>query len=157
MARLRLLISEREAKHPSLPPPAVDECRHVFYSAVQEQQLAQFGTNFEEYLLAGARDLLQLLSQQRNKKVVLVTANEQPQAEWVTEKVDIAKYFTDVIGYPTVMDEGQSLSKATIMADYLQRCVPPSQCIVGLGGRGVLEWPCTAGAGRLPPPQGLRV
>mmetsp|Transcript_17852 Transcript_17852/g.32375 ORF Transcript_17852/g.32375 Transcript_17852/m.32375 type:complete len:350 (-) Transcript_17852:43-1092(-) len=117
-ARIQLLLSQREALHPSEPSCTVDDCRKVFYDAVQLQQTREWGSDWEAYLLPGARELLAHL--QPHCRVVLVTANEQPQAEWVTKQADIAKYFHEVIGYPIAVDADVEVTKATLMTKVLQ-------------------------------------
>lgn len=109
----------------SLPP--LQACLHLWIDSIREQQLAEYGPGnpggltFEDYLIDGARQLLEYLSE-RPQHVHIVTANVQSQATWIAERVGISDLLDGVIGYPDLPTESQlSKTKATILADTISK------------------------------------
>ncbi|MBC8181415.1 HAD family hydrolase [candidate division KSB1 bacterium] len=79
--------------------------------------LNQFGDNPKEYLLAGAKNFLEKTS--HIGKVFGLTANIQPQAEFLMEFVGLTEYFSEIVGFPVEISQNIKLNKTKMLQNLM--------------------------------------
>ena len=81
--------------------------------------LEQFRENPKNYLLDGAESFLKETNQ--IGKVFGLTANIQPQAEFLMEFVGLTKYFREIVGYPVEIKKNVKLSKQKMLINLMKK------------------------------------
>jgi phosphoglycolate phosphatase-like HAD superfamily hydrolase len=81
--------------------------------------LEQFRENPKNYLLHGAENFLKQTYQ--IGKVFGLTANIQPQAEFLMEFVGLTKYFQEIVGYPVEVKKNVNLSKQKMLINLMKK------------------------------------
>ena len=79
--------------------------------------LEQFSDNPKNYLLDGANNFLEKSGQ--IGKVFGLTANIQPQAEFLMEFVGLTKYFREIVGFPVDLSKNVNLSKTKMLQNLI--------------------------------------
>ncbi len=79
--------------------------------------LKEFGNNPKDYLVEGAKYFLEKTSQ--IGKVFGLTANIQPQAEFLMEFVDLTKYFAEIVGFPVEISKNIRLNKTKMLQNLM--------------------------------------
>jgi phosphoglycolate phosphatase-like HAD superfamily hydrolase len=91
----------------------------TYITLLRQQITSQFEGNFGEYLLEGADAVLAEL-QSKGIPAHLITANIQPQAEWMADKLGIRGRFKTINGYPMSVVDGKEPTKTSIILRILE-------------------------------------